>query len=304
VSKPNFLIVGAAKAGTTSLHDYLGQHPDVYMSPFKEPNYFVPGYGYDSWDDYLALFRGAVGEKALGESSTGYLQCEKSPGLIKSSLGKIKIVLMLRNPASRAASLYWWMVREGYENASTFAEALELEPSRMQSSEFRENSPEFYVWYGYYATGLYSDQVRRYLETFGKENVGIFIFEEFAKDPLTTCRDIFEFLDVDPNFEPQIAVHNEARLPASPRLQFWLRNRARHYLSFLPSRIRRNFLDWLMALNTNRGSPPRREPGIETRMLERYRDDIRELERIIERDLSVWFDQEAAARPVSHYVGR
>src|SRR5712691_212635 len=79
--KPNFLIAGAGKAGTTSLHEYLAQHPDVFMSTFKEPNYFVPGYGYDNWEDYLALFAGARGETAVGESSTGYLFCEQSPGL-------------------------------------------------------------------------------------------------------------------------------------------------------------------------------------------------------------------------------
>ena len=83
---PNFLIAGAGKAGTTSLHDYLGQHPDIFMSSFKEPNYFVPGYGYENWDDYLSLFHGAHHEKAIGESSTGYLYCEQSPTWIESVL--------------------------------------------------------------------------------------------------------------------------------------------------------------------------------------------------------------------------
>jgi len=66
--KPNFLIAGAARAGTTSLHEYLGQHPDIFMSTFKEPNYFVPGYAYDDWQEYLALFAGAPGETAETEA--------------------------------------------------------------------------------------------------------------------------------------------------------------------------------------------------------------------------------------------
>ena len=86
VVTPNFLIAGAGKAGTTSLHDYLGQHPDIFMSSFKEPNYFVPGNGYENWDDYLSLFHGAHHEKAIGESSTGYLYCEQSPTWIESVL--------------------------------------------------------------------------------------------------------------------------------------------------------------------------------------------------------------------------
>jgi hypothetical protein len=72
-TQPNFLIAGAGKAGTTSLHQYLAQHPDIFMSPFKEPNFFVDGYGYKNWYDYLTLFDDANGEKAVGESSTGYL---------------------------------------------------------------------------------------------------------------------------------------------------------------------------------------------------------------------------------------
>jgi Sulfotransferase domain len=303
-TKPNFLIAGAGKAGTTSLHDYLGQHPEVFMSSFKEPNYFVPNYGYNDWDRYLSLFRGARDEKAVGESSTGYLYCENSPSWIKSVLGQVRIILILRNPARRAASLYWWMVREGYEDAPTFAAALELESSRICDPAFPETCSEFHHSYYYYATGLYTEQVRRFLETFGRDNVRVYIFEEFAADPRATCRDIFEFLDVDPDFEPAIAIHNEARLPASPRLQFWLRNHAPRYFFFLRSRLRRKMLDSLMALNTNRGSTPRREPEVEARLFERYRDDIRELERILERDLSVWLAGEKFAEPVPSYVGR
>jgi sulfotransferase family protein len=302
VTKPNFLIAGTAKAGTTSLHDYLSQHPDVYMSTFKEPNYFVPGYAYDDWTKYLALFADARGEKAVGESSTGYLQCEESPALIKSALGNVKIILMLRNPARRAASLYWWMVREGYEDAPSFAKALELEPARMQSRNFKETSPELYVWYFYCATGLYSEQVRRFLETFGSENVRIYLFEEFARDPLAICREIFDFLEVDPTFKPTIAVHNEARIPASARLQFWLRTKAPRYLRFVPGGLRRKLLALLMALNTRLGSTPQRDLETESRLLERYRDDIRKLEQLLDRDLSIWFSDQATAAVKSEYV--
>jgi hypothetical protein len=294
-TKPNFLIAGAGKAGTTSLHDYLGQHPDIFMSSFKEPNYFVPGYAYENWDDYLALFDGARYEKAIGESSTGYLYCEQSPAWIKSELGNVKIVLILRNPARRAASLYWWMVREGYEDATTFAAALELESSRIRDPAFPDTCSEFHHSYYYYATGCYSEQVRRFLETFGKENVRVYLFEEFATDPLAICRDIFEFLDVDPKFRPKIAVHNEAQIPASPRLQFWLRNRARHYLPFLPSAIHRRIIECLLNMNTRLGTRPQRDFESEQRLIERYRGDIRKLEQLLDRDLSIWFSEQPAA---------
>jgi hypothetical protein len=259
------------------------------MSPFKEPNFFVHGYGYGDWDDYLALFRTARGETAIGESSTGYLSSEESPSWIKSALGDVKVILILRNPARRAESLYWWMVREGYEHAPNFAEGLRLEESR-EHPNFRSNCREFWPDYLYFASGLYADQVRRFLETFGKDSVRIYIFEEFVKDPLATCRDIFNFLNVDPDFKPAIVIHNEARLPASPRLQFWLRNSGPSYLAFLPSRLRRKFIDPLMALNTKRGSYPGRDTKTESELLERYRDDVHQLEQLIDRDLSLWLD--------------
>jgi Sulfotransferase domain len=291
--KPNFLIVGAAKSGTTSLHEYLDQHPEIFMSALKEPNYFVPGCGYDSWQDYLALFAAARGETAIGESSTGYLYCEQSPALIKATLGEIKIVLILRNPARRAASLYWWMVREGYENARSFAEALELESARMRSSTFQQSCPQFYPDYLYYTTGLYSQQVRRYLDIFGRKNVRVYIFEEFVREHLVICRDVFDFLGVDPNFNPRIEVHNEARVPAYSPLQYWLRNRAGRYLPFLPSPVRRQFLGQLMALNTKGGSTPSHDSELGKSLMNHYRADVAELEQLINRDLSLWYDSDS-----------
>jgi hypothetical protein len=299
VTKPNFLIAGAGKAGTTSLHEYLAQHPDVFMSSFKEPNFFVRGYGYNDWNHYLALFRGARGEKAVGESSTGYLCSEESPAWIKSVLGHVKIILVLRNPARRAESLYWWMVREGYENAKTFTEGLSLESNRERDPDFRANCQEFFPDFLYFGSGLYAGQVRRFFETFGRQSVRIYIFEEFAKKPLAVCRDIFNFLEIDPDFEPQIAVHNEARLPASAPLQFWLRNGAPRYLCFLPSPWRRKFLGDLMALNIKLGTTPQRDPELERQLIERYRDDIRRLEQLINRELSFWFDEQAVSRAPS-----
>lgn len=290
--KPNFLIAGASKAGTTSLHEYLSQHPDIFMSSFKEPNYFVPGYAYESWEDYLSLFDCARNEKAIGESSTGYLYCEKSPSLIRAALDPVKIILMLRNPARRAQSLYWWMVREGYEDAPSFARALELETARAHDPGFRANCPQFFPDYLYFATGLYFDQVSRFQTAFGRDNVRIYLFEEFAADPLATCRDIFEFLEVDPNFEPTIAIHNEGRLPASSRWQFWLRNRALRHLRFLPGKFRRGIVDRFMNLNTRRGSTPVRDRECERHLLERYRDDIRKLEQLLNRDLSIWTSEQ------------
>ena len=191
---PNFFIAGVPKAATTSLHEYLKQHPQIFMSDYKEPNYFVRGSGVEKWGDYLALFKDAGGKKAIGESSAAYCYCEESPGWIKSSLGDVKIIIILRNPASRAFSLYGWMVREGYEDAPTFAEALEREPVRLHDPVFRVQCPQFFPDYLYFTTGLYFEQVSRYIETFGRDRVKIYLFEEFVKQPALICQDAFRFV--------------------------------------------------------------------------------------------------------------
>ena len=133
------------------------------MTKLKEPHYFVNGYGVRKWDEYLAMFKDGVGKKAIGESSTLYLYCEEAAEWIHSVLGGIKIIMILRNPAKRAFSLYGWMVRRGFDDAPTFEEALRREPYRLADPGFKSRCPQFYPDYLYYTSGLYYEQVSRYL---------------------------------------------------------------------------------------------------------------------------------------------
>jgi hypothetical protein len=286
--RPNFLIAGAAKSGTTSLHEYLGQHPQIFMSANKEPHYFVRGYGIEKWDDYLSLFKNAGSKKAVGESSTGYLFCEESPEWIKSTLGQIKIILLLRNPAKRAFSLYGWMAREGYEDAGTFEEALNRESLRAQVPAFREQCPQFYPDYLYFTTGLYFEQVSRYVETFGRDWVKIYLFEDFIRQPVAICRNACEFLEVNSGFTPKLEVHNEGRFPASIAFQYWLRTKARRRLGFIPAKIRRKLIQALMGQNISRGGKLQPDQKLLDTLMARYLENIGKLEKYLDRDLSVW----------------
>ena len=286
-ARPNFLVVGAAKAGTTSLHEFLGQHPQIFMSANKEPHYFVHGYGVKEWDQYLALFEGVTTQKAVGESSTLYLCCEESAEWIKSTLGEIKIIIILREPARRAFSLYGWMVREGYEDAETFAEALRREPARLAAPEFRKNSLQFFLDYLYFQTGLYSGQVRRFLEIFGREHVKIFLFEDFTKRPLEVCREIFQFLGVDDQFTPRVSVQNEGRMPRSISVQHALRSH-RLGLQFVPRPWRRRLARKLMRLNLRWGKKPELDRPAYEELRGRYADDVRALETLLNLDLARW----------------
>lgn len=116
---PTFLIVGAPKAGTTSLYHYLRSHPDVFMSEAKEPHYFSyagegqPAWGMRSLDAYEALFDSVHGERATGEASTWYLYSETAAEEIYRALPNTQIIILLRNPIGRAYSSWSYRVQMG-----------------------------------------------------------------------------------------------------------------------------------------------------------------------------------------------
>ena len=259
------------------------------MSENKEPHFFVKGYGYENWEQYLKLFRDAGGKKAIGESSAGYSYCEESPGWIKSVLGDVKIIILLRNPARRAFSLYGWMVREGYEDAPTFAEALERETVRLKDPAFRAQCPQYFPDYLYFTTGIYYEQINRYFETFGRDRVKVYLFEEFIKQPVPICQEVFRFLEVDDSFVPKMELHNEGRIPKSIALQFWLRGKImnRKRRSSLRKRINR-LIERAMEWNIRRGSKPTPDLKQLETLTESYRQDIERLQSRLGRDLSGW----------------
>ena len=128
---PDFFIAGAAKAGTSSLFHYLSQHPQLFLSTTdKEPGYYCDTWGVTDPDYYFGLFAGAAPDQLLGEASTPYLSCPASPGLIQQANPAAKIIILLRNPAQRAFSLYLQMVKMGHEHLSPFEKALAREPAR------------------------------------------------------------------------------------------------------------------------------------------------------------------------------
>lgn len=214
-SWPNLFIVGAAKAGTTSLYHYLAQHPDVYMTPMKEPHFFSrirPAPELEAFfphvtDEatYLSLFTAARVEKVRGEASTSYLSHPDVPEEIWLRRPDAKIVIMLRDPLERAYSNYWNDVREGIEHRS-FAGAV--------SEELTGPPGTWGVSSLYVDGGLYAERVERYLEKFGGDVLVLF-FEEFVQDIPHTLERVFAFLEVDPVWAARIEpeVHNPFALP-------------------------------------------------------------------------------------------
>ena len=156
---PNFLIVGAAKAGTTSLYEYLRQHPEIYMPEWKELSFYIgdpdgplhkvrkPGY-------YYKVFANAHGYKAVGEASTSYLFDEAAPTIIRENLGAINIIIILRDPVAMSYSLYNHQARKEGETIADFESALEVEDQRRQDARFKKNCYGWHANYYYYHRGL------------------------------------------------------------------------------------------------------------------------------------------------------
>lgn len=185
---PNFFIVGAPRAGTTSLYNYLKNIPQVYMSPVKEPGYFIPNdFRGFSEETYLELFKEVKDEKAIGEASAGYLASIEAANQIKENIPTAKIIIILRNPVKRTFSHYLNHMRAG-NSKIPFEEALKKFQNHDENNLQLEEAIH---------VSMYYKQVKGYLKIFGKKNIKILIFEEIIKDPENEVKKILKFLDVD-----------------------------------------------------------------------------------------------------------
>ncbi|HKV56206.1 MAG TPA: sulfotransferase [Candidatus Binataceae bacterium] len=223
---PNFFLVGAAKAGTTSLYAYLSQHPDVFFPAVKEPHFFTqvrPSADQRFFIEaitkrsaYLRLFAGARGHAVIGDASPSYLWHEEAPVRIRETVPHARIAMILRDPLERAYSHYLMDYREGVQHR-TFYDAL--------VEDMRRPDRGWGVSYLYYELGLYSEQVRRYLDTFRPERVKIMLFDEFRSDVKAALGDISRFLGLDPAPLESVDTSTTYNSYAAPRNQ-WMRRLA------------------------------------------------------------------------------
>ena len=285
---PNFMIIGVAKAGTTSLYRYLDQHPQVFMCPEKGTNFF----GYEDarawkWTDegdppslrhfraktfeaYEAFFAGASDEIAIGEVSNQYLRSPTAARRIRESIPDVKLVASLRNPADRAFSGFLMRARRGEAVKSVYEE---LTP---KASLVRE--------------GIYYKRLKRYFDIFARHQITVYIFEEFKEDSAKVVVDLFDFLGADIRFVPDTSIrHNPAGVPKIRLLSrlFFNSNLIRTTKSVLPEGMQ------LLAKRVQRQNlrtPPTFPADLRAELLGFYREDIHKLEVLLDRDLSIWLN--------------
>lgn len=206
------------------MHGYLAQHPEIYMSPVKEPHHFGedlglvgPRYRYRDTAAYLSLFDGAGTERILGESSPGYLASESAPGEIHAFNPEARIVIMLRPPVDLVISLHQHNVAVGDEDLP-LAEALEAEEDRARGRRLPRTC-EAPVALRYRHVADLGSHLRRWLERFGHDAVHVIVRDDLVADPADVYRRLVAWLGVDAGFVPDLEVRNASWSPRSPRLE-------------------------------------------------------------------------------------
>jgi hypothetical protein len=229
----------------------------------------------------------------VGEASTAYLTDPSSAKNIYNFNPEAKIIIILRNPAERAYSLYNWMVQDGYEYASTFKKALELENVR-RSKKIPNYWEPGYSWnYRYFSSGLYYEQVKRYTDLFGN-NTLILKLDDLINYFDETYSRICKFLSIKPNVVNR-EVFNESRAVIHAQIQFILRKLTHRYVLF-KKKINRGEItkkkerDALLKLGLRKTRPRRLEIKMKDQLMNRYRDDLRKLALLTKIDFNIWLE--------------
>lgn len=220
--RPNLFLVGAPKCGTTSLYEYLRQHPQIFFPSssnlkinwkFKEPAFFSPDLlppelAITDEQAYLALYAGSEKYAWRGEASTYYLYSDVAPGRIKAFSPDARILIMLRPPLEQMRSNHKHLMRSDREDVGDFHAAVSASAERRAGRRIPPHGVR--AWLDYTGIANYAPYVERYQRTFGHDRVKIILLEDLVARPAQTYRDVLAFLGVDTGFVPEFRVHNEA----------------------------------------------------------------------------------------------
>lgn len=298
---PNFLLIGAAKAGTTALYEALKEHPQVYMSPVKEPNFFAlegdplkyaagtttPGYLEQCITDlvtYQHQFQHVKDEIAIGEASPMYLYHPEAAERIQRYIPNVKLIVILRNPVERAYSNFLHHIRDGLEPFSDFKQALQAEDERMQEN----------WWWGFYYVdaSLYCQQLQRYRHIFHSDQIKVVLYEDLKQNPTQLTTSLFEFLGVDTYFTSDTSQRYNAT--GVPKSQFWWKFLSQPnpikepFKRLVPVKLRKRLVG---TLKHQMLAKPELSSEVRRYLIQAFHDDILQLQELLQRDLSSWLKE-------------
>jgi hypothetical protein len=293
---PNVIVLGVAKAGTTSLYHYLRQHPQVEVSRIREPKFLfyagslqqpasrrLENIPVRTLEQYEALYSQGDPCAARVDISPIYFSRPEQTILgIQQYVPNAKLLIVFRQPADRAYSAYLMYVREGNESIRNFAQALEAEAAGVPGRNGHRRH--------FLSGSWYADRTRKLLAAFPRRQFHFLLYEDFARQPEQFMQSVFRILAVDPEFPLQMTQrHNAGTWPRHASLQRLLSWRLRvpkRIRGLLPSLIRRQFTSSIQSLGFER--PPSLDPELRRALTNRFRDDILDLQTLIDRDLSEW----------------
>jgi len=311
--KPNFLIIGAQRAGTTSLFNYLKQHPDIYGSKMKEPRFFLfdgenPKFdgpekeksaarfqelrqiSITNFQDYCELFHAATGQKAIGEASPHYLYCPRAAERIRHYLPDTKIIAILRDPVERAYSNFFLQGPSAkMQSIAKFAQAVREE----------ENHRLDDIWDGaihYVRKGFYYTQLMRYYKAFNQNRIRVYLHSDMRDNPHGLLQDIFRFLEVDDTFITDMSKRyseSSRKVAESPSMNKLFLKKILGTLArpFFSDEVRHSIHQKLVSYFESRNASsvmPLLPSELRGKLIETYREDIIKLQDLLQRDLSQW----------------
>lgn len=300
---PNLFLVGAPKCGTTSLYEYLRQHPAIYF-PFdekdyarvKEPNHFCPELEIlesDAIKDrcaYLDLYGGSAGARWRGDASTNHLFSATAAERIKEFCPDARILIMLRPPLEQMRSYHNELVRHHHEDILDFHEALEASEDRRNRRRIPQHTgvPRCL---DYLAVARFAGQVERYFQVFGRDKVKVTLLEDLVADPAATFRGILSFLNVEASFRPEFKVHNE-----TPRNGLLERIATSVYAvplarSVFGAAVSRPFRRGILAVIRRIDQAPHHEDPRDEQLRRLYVPEVKRLAVLIGRNLDHWQPQ-------------
>jgi hypothetical protein len=279
---PNFLIIGAAKAGTTTLHTYLRPHPEIFMPARKELRFFA----YDgtvendyvfpvkTLAEYESYFAGVTGETAIGEATPRYLRTPSAAGRIHALLPDARLIVSLRNPVERSFSSYVMGVRNRtVHGARNYTEALHATPSLQRG---------------------YADDLETYFARFDRAQFHIVRFEDLVRDPVSVAQALYGFLGVATDFVPEVErVSNPGGLPRNKLLHRVLSSKP--VMDFGKRIFPERMLGAAKSLRNQNLEKQRMTAAEREAALAVFRDDILRTQAIIGQDLSDWLRVPAPA---------
>lgn len=297
IMMPTFIIIGAPRAGTTSLFHYLRQHPQITLSNIKETNFFSclasqaegeylikpnTPWPIKNISQYQALFNTNRNTKAIGEASPMYLFTPGAPQQIAAYIPDVRLILILRNPIDRAYSAFLKNTLEGFESR-TFEDAIREEienPVKLIRSDKN-----------YARTGLYFRHLSEYLKFFDISQLRIDLYENFVYSQPEFLSNVFEFIGVDDKFKPNTSVQFNKAIPSlikknSHRRK--IKSVTEYFRNFIPQTLYFSLLNFKNKVDNSVASYPPVSRGMRLVLRDYFTSDVENLQKLLRRDLSHW----------------